>query len=366
MSVYKRPGHEAYSYDFRLSGRRYSGNTEKTTKREAEREEQRIRREIEALKKHANAPLTVGTAFTRYWTEVGQHHKNADTTLANLEWMQVHLGKSKRLDGVTSADIAVLIAKKRGAREGKPILPATVNRSVTVLLRQIFIRARDIWKVPVQEIDWTRQMLKEPQERVRELSVEEEEKLFAALRQDYHPIVRFALWTGCRMQECLDLKWRDIDWHNSEITVTGKGSKTRTFPMTGDVRALLRFLPRSGDRVFTSESKRADHAPRGSRIPIGREALKSTMRRSIDKAGIHDFHFHDLRHTCATRLLRATGNLRIVRDLLGHEDMQTTLKYAHVTKDDLRAAMETASATQNLTARGQEDDKILKTNEDGD
>ena len=48
-------------------------------------------------------------------------------------------------------------------------------------------------------------MLAEPRERIRELRADEEEALFAALRPDYHPIVRFALLTGCRLAECVGL-----------------------------------------------------------------------------------------------------------------------------------------------------------------
>ncbi len=54
---------------------------------------------------------------------------------------------------------------------------------------------------------------------------------------------------------------------------------------------------------------------------------------------MENFRFHDTRHTTASRLVRASGNLRLAQNLLGHEKIETTLKYAHVTDDDLRAAM---------------------------
>lgn len=294
--------------------------------------------------------MTVRDATALYYAEVGQHHANSGTTLVNLGWVETQLGRNRLLSVITDADIAKAIAKRRG--EG--LAPASVNRTVTEVIRKVMTRARKTWGVEVRQIDWRSHMLKEPEERVREMSDSEEAALFAALRPDYAPIVRFALLSGCRMQECLDLTWRNIDLNHRQMRIKGKGSKTRTVPVSDGLHALLTAertasdrVPQADDAVFTYVVRRADHAPRGSRLPIEREGLKVTFRRAVTKAKLVDLHFHDLRHTCATRLLRATGNLRLVKDLLGHEDMKTTLKYAHVTTDDLRAAM---NATEKHTA----------------
>jgi integrase len=349
MPIFKRPGGDTYSYDFRLKGIRHSGNTGCTNKREAERFEEEERRKAKASIVDGSKPMSVGVAVGRYWEEVGQHHVNSDTTLRTLAWIEAELGKHKPIAQVKSADVARLIAKRRlPDANGKSPSPATVNRSVTQPLRAIISRAGDTWDQTVQKIDWSKHLLKEPQERVRELKDVEEARLFATLRDDYHHITRFALLTGCRMQECLDLEWRAIDWRNMQMRVTGKGSKTRTIPMSNAVYNLLWTYPRADEKVFTYLVQRADHAPRGKRIPIEREGLKSIFERAVKKAGIEDFSFHDLRHTCATRLLRKKGNMRLVKELLGHEDMNTTMKYAHVTTDDLRNAMdETTPAEKN-------------------
>jgi integrase len=341
MPVFKRPGAETYSYDFRLKGVRHSGNTSCSTKREAEKYEDAVRKQAQASIADERQPMTMAVAVLKYWEEVGQHHANSDTTLKTLAWIEKELGKSKRVSQIKSADIARLIAKRRlPDAKGNSLSHATVNRSVTQPMRAILARAADTWGQQVQKIEWSKYMLKEPQERVRELHADEEARLFSKLRLDYHPIVKFSLLTGCRMQECLDLTWRQIDWRNLQIRVTGKGDKTRTIPLAKKVKSLLWVLPRADERVFTYASKRADHAPRGKLLPIEREGLKSIFERAIKAAEIEDFSFHDLRHTCATRLLRKTGNLRLVKELLGHEDIATTLKYAHVTKDDLRDAMD--------------------------
>ena len=55
---------------------------------------------------------------------------------------------------------------------------------------------------------------------------------------------------------------------------------------------------------------------------------------------VDDFRFHDLRHTAATRLLRATGNLKVTQQYLGHADIGMTARYAHATTADVRDAVE--------------------------
>jgi site-specific recombinase XerD len=81
--------------------------------------------------------------------------------------------------------------------------------------------------------------------------------------------------------------------------------------------------------------------------------MKSTWRRyGGEAAGLDDFRLHDTRHTRATRLLRTSGNLKLVQQLLGHEDIATTAKYAHATVEDLRAALERDAEARRSRAPG--------------
>lgn len=338
MSTYRRPGQVTYSFDFIVAGRRHTGNTGATNKREADRIEGELKRKAKERRKQGPASgLTVEEAIGRYWSEVGAHHKNDDTTLADLARLERKLGKHTALFDLTDSEIASLVADRRA--EG--VANATVNRSVTMRARAIVTRAEKMWKAGKSDINWSAHMLPEPQERIRELSAEEEVALFARLAPGYREIARFALLSGCRMAECLDLEWRHIDWKGGYIVVKGKGEKTRHVPLHAELLALLKPLPRAHAHVFTLELRRhAASGRKGDRVPIEREALKIHFRRMVASAGIENFTFHDLRHTCATRLLRASGNLRLVKDLLGHSDIETTLKYAHASHHDLRAALD--------------------------
>ena len=68
-------------------------------------------------------------------------------------------------------------------------------------------------------------------------------------------------------------------------------------------------------------------------------------------AGLRDYRFHDNRHTAATRVLRASGNLNVVKRLLRHEDIATTVKYAHSQHEDVLAAMENAAAQHEVPTK---------------
>lgn len=350
MSVYRRKSKgaraETYSYDFVRNGVRHTGSTEETSLRAAKRYVADLKKRIRDAPQQRDY-MTMDAACARFWDEVGQYHAGAETTLTDLERLCARLGRSTDISQIDTSDVARIVARRRG--EG--VAAGTVNRGTTKLLRHLLSRASIAWRVPVQNIQWARHMLKEPQERVRELSADEETVLMQAIRPDLRPIVEFALLTGCRRQECLNLEWRHIDWRNRSFRVTGKGDKTRSIPMAQAVHDLLRTLPRAHERVFTYKIQRGRHA--GERKPIQAEGLKTHFAGALARSGVVDFRFHDLRHTAATRLLRATGNLRLVQRLLGHEDIATTTKYAHVTDDDLRQGLETSTPAKSPRASDQ-------------
>lgn len=356
MSVFKRPGQTIYSFDFRYRGKRFSGSTGCTTKREAEKYEEAERKRLAAGLIDLKAPMTFHAAAARYWDEVGQFHVNSDDTLRALDWLELEIGKSTLLSTVTDSIVARLVAKRRGeaGRNDLPVSPATVNRSVCEPLRAILIRARKTWKVSVDDIEWKQHFLKESQERVREASAKEEKAFLDNMRGDYAPALRFALLTGCRRAEIVGLRWGAVDFFNREFTVVGKGDLRRTIPMSKAVYDLLwKLKDDHADAVFTYQVKRpAAGRPRGSRQPITMEGFKTEWRRTKGRAKVEDFKFHDTRHTAATRLVRATGNLRLAQRLLGHSDIKTTTRYAHVTHEDLRAGLEAATPTKTPTKGG--------------
>lgn len=359
MSVFKRPGATVYSYDFRVRGRRFSGTTGCETKRDAERWEKAERARVKTAEIDTAKPLTFAAASSLYWHEVGQHHADAIGTERHLAWLQNQIGPTTMLVDVNSALLAKLVARRRGetvrrVRDGKVqevhLAPATVNRSVTEMLRKILHRADRVWGAKVARIQWKDHLLAEPQERVREATQAEQEAALAAIPEDYAPALLFAILTGCRRVEIVGLVWQRVDFFNREFRVIGKRGLARTIPMAQAVYDMLWALKDDHpEAVFTYVAKRASkHHARGERCPITMAGFQTAWRRHA-RPVLNDFKFHDTRHTAATRLVRATGNIRLAQRLLGHSSVATTTRYAHVTHDDLRKGLEDATRAERNT-----------------
>lgn len=346
MSVYKRPGADFYSYDFQHRGRRFSGSTEQKEKRKAEQFEKALRDKLKASEADPAKPMTFSVAASRYWNEVGQFHADSDGTLRHSDWLVEEIGANTLVSAIDGSLVARLVAKRRG--EG--VKPATVNRSVTEMLRKILKRAERTWQASVQRISWGDHLLKEPQERVREASYAEETAAIAAMPEDYRAALRFAILTGCRRIEIVGLTWQMVDFFNREFRVIGKRDMARTIPMTEEVYDLLWSLKNDHPTaVFTYAAQRRWHLRVvGERYPITYSGFTMAWRRH-GKPVLKDFRFHDTRHTAATRLVRATGNIKLAQKLLGHTSVKTTTRYAHVNHEDLREGLEATARAKNPT-----------------
>jgi integrase len=310
----------------------------------------------EQAKRTGQGPLTLEFAAGRYFKEVGEHHVAALTTWTDLARLLSYFGKDKRLDEITDADVAALVSWRRKQtvkdrkkdKAGNPaavIAPATVNRSTTILLKALFTRAKRTWRYQFsREPIWRDHWLKEPQERVRELHEHEAEALDASVRDDYAPWFAFARLTGLRRNETL-IKWSNVNWFAKRITIIGKGDKQVTTPITPSIRAILEPLKgQHPEYVFTYVCERTrDDRVKGKRYPITPEGAKTQWRRLRSRAKVEDFRFHDIRHDVATKLLRDTGNLKLVQRALNHSDVKTTAKYAHVMDDEVATALERIS-----------------------
>lgn len=362
MSVYKPGKSPFYHFDFQLKGHRFHGSTGLTNKKLAEAFEEKRKEEAEdetsGVERLGNEPMTIDVAAGRYWLEVGKHHVRKQDTKRALGFIVAEIGAYTRIGDISNGTVAELIAKRRSAmtkgKKPRPISLATVNRTCTEPLRKVLNRARDVWGQTVQPIRWARHILPEPRERVRELSSSEEEKLLLAIRPDFLPIFRFALWTGLRMSEALRLTWADVDWGNRLIRVRGKGGKVASIPLEPDVRDLLFPLQgRHEAAIFCYQTARGAETWK----PITYNGLKTRWRRDRQRSGVADYRWHDNRHTAATRLLRASGNVKIVQRMLRHSDISTTTKYAHVTDDDVRIALEAAAEKRRIVRQPPPPDK---------
>jgi integrase len=354
MSVYRPKGSPFYHFDFWWRNHRFHGSTQRTSRREAEKVEHAEReraKQATARAKAASASLQLDDVAGRYWAEIGQHHAGADNTWRDISRLVDYFGPTMLLTEITDDDVARLVAWRRGHRvirskgrklEEYPLISnATVNRSTIEPLKKLFTRAK-AWGVTFDhEPIWKKHVLKEPQERVRELVGDEGDRLEAATREDYAPFFAFARASGLRLRECL-LRWREVNWQAGQIQKLGKGSKLVTVPITPTIRAILWPLKgHDAEHVFTYVAKRTRGGRvKGHRYPLTYSGVKIAWRRLRKRAGVTGLRFHDLRHDLATKLLRKTGNLKLVQRALNHADLKTTTRYAHVLDGEVADALE--------------------------
>lgn len=141
------------------------------------------------------------------------------------------------------------------------------------------------------------------------------------------PMVLLTLNTGIRRGEAFDLTWEHINFKTRVLTVEGetaKSSQTRHLPLNDEALSVLsawRAQGVGGALVFPGKN--------GGRLDNVRKAWAGVLT----DAGIQDFRWHDLRHTFASNLVMKGIPLNTVRELLGHADLTTTLRYAHLAPD---------------------------------
>ena len=351
MSVFKRQNSPFYYAEFQIDGRRFLISTKTGNRKEAEQVEKQLkasaRADLDRAKAGQGAPLTIDHAAGRYWSEVGQHHAGSATTFRDIERLIAHFGKNKRLDEITDADVAGLVAWRRkqrawGRKGTAEISPSTVNRSTVEPLAKIFARAKRTWRQSFPtEPQWRDHLLKEPEEHVRELHEGEGEALAGAVRDDYAPWLEFASMTGLRHQETI-IRWSEVNWAARTIVTKGKGGRDVTTPITDAVAEILEPLKgHHKEYVFTYICRRSIGGRiKGKRYPLTREGTKTEWRRARSRSGVEGLRFHDLRHDVGTKILRQTGNLKLVQQVLNHRDIKTTTRYAHVLESEKAAALE--------------------------
>ncbi len=209
------------------------------------------------------------------------------------------------------------------------VSPATVNRELAIL-KTMFSKAV-IWGKLDINVTKAVQFLREPKGRLRFLEREEIIKLLANCNKKIRPIVVLALNTGMRKGEIFNLKWHDIDFKRNLITLLNtKNGEKREVPMNEQVKTALIRVPKHPESATIFYN--ADGKPLHD--------VRKSFFTALKKSGIKDFHFHDLRHSFASQLVMAGIDLNTTRELLGHKDMRMTLRYAHLSQNHKKRAVD--------------------------
>ena len=188
--------------------------------------------------------------------------------------------------------------------------------------------------------------------RERFLSPEETERLGQILREAEEEMpsavaaFRLLLLTGCRMSEIRDLRWDYVKDDCIELPDAKTGG--RVVPLGPEARAVLSAIPRDEDNPWVI----AGRLP-GSHLTD----LQRPWRRIRKQAGLEGVRIHDLRHSFASRALALGESLTMIGKLLGHTQVQTTARYAHLARDSIQtaAARITGSIGGNLLGEREDD-----------
>jgi integrase len=298
--------------------------------------------------------------LTMRYADVIADRKAKDATLAAIRAVFSDL-LDKPLSAITSWHMVQFKAKRK--RDG--IAPATINRDLDRLRAALnsAVKLGLLARNPAAGVERPTVDNK----RVRYLSADEEKRLRKALmerererrrqrlsgnawlakrgNEQRHtwaadefcdhlaPLVLLALNTGLRRGELLGLTWDRVNWEHKQVTVaagTAKSGKERHLPLNAEaLDVLTRWRrTRAGDGlVFPGAS--------GSRLTHTKRSWESLLK----SASIADFHFHDLRHHFASRLVMAGTDLYTVQQLLGHSDSELTQRYAHLSPEHNAAAV---------------------------
>jgi integrase len=317
----KRKDSPYWWYDFQIDGDRFRGSTKESAYREAQRFIRDLKKRIRAGDIPVDDVATVAGMYTRYWDDHARHLPSADTLSYYTQAVQSRLPMGLKLADLSNAHVAKYVAERR-----LEVGPATVNREVATL-RAAHRMAGEEWEWPTRAISWRKHMLKEPQSRERWITQDEAALLLAALPGHIADAVRWSLLTGCRRAETTALAWPQVDLTQRTARILGKGQRWDTIELNAGAFELLANL-RPDDK-----EKRAG------------QVFDLTNRRkhwtaACETAALSDFRWHDLRHTFATWMRQQGASLELVQEALRHADIATTRRYAHVGRDELRAAVE--------------------------
>lgn len=169
---------------------------------------------------------------------------------------------------------------------------------------------------------------------------------------EHYPFFLCAFRTGMRLGELLGLQWGDIDWygkfievkraHRRGVTGKTKTGRTRRVDMSDQLIATLKDL-------YARRRKEGFKAGLGAPVPwifhrngkpIEQNYIRRVFKRVLQRAGLRDMRFHDIRHTYASLLLSAGESPAYVKEQLGHANIQTTVDiYGHYIPNSNRQAV---------------------------
>jgi len=341
MGVVRRDNSRFWYIQFQFQGRTYIRSARTADRRAAEQMEREWKRELHA---HAflgkRERITIREAVATF-CESKVCTPNHRTLIAYSKTVHQQFRTGRFLDEISTEDLERL-KRDRGRAGSKPST-----------IRHLFNLIRGTWKhakrlgYQVSQIEFP--SVKQGQNRLRYLTRDEEKRLLAEINPqreikgcpsyerrrpeiiramwDVHDLVILLLDTGARYSEIAGLEWRQVQLESCTIQLwRPKVQNESVLYMTDRAFEVLqrRFSDRRVSR-YVFQNKKG-----GKR---GYAAI--AIRKAIRRAGLNDCCIHTLRHTHASRLVQNGMSIYEVKEVLGHTDIKTTMRYAHLEKHEV-------------------------------
>lgn len=287
-----------------------------------------------------NKPEIRFEKFAKEYVEYAKVNKKSwERDVITLSHLMPHL-KGIMLSRITPKDIeSYKLARLRQVKS------STVNRELTLIKFMFSLAVK--WKYvnsnPVKEV----RFLKEQEFIIRVLNNTEARNIIKFASPRLKPVIIIGLNTGMRKGEILNLRWNDIDFDKKFIFIKeSKSGRTRIVPMSSLVIDTLRKIKK--EQIHENEYVFYDPQTKDCKMKI-----RSPFKSARNKAGMKNLRFHDLRHSAATWMVEAGIDLVTVKEILGHSNIETTLRYAHPTPENKLKAIRVLEEVLGWSKYGQ-------------
>ena len=221
---------------------------------------------------------------------------------------------NKKPTSVTKEDIINYLVKNR-----KKFNPKSLS-----LIRSILIQMADYFDIDIKRKEFP--TIKIPKYNPKIISKEDVLLMVKNCETDKERmLIKFLAGTGTRLSECNSIEVDDID--HFSVSVLGKGMKDRVIPISRELyNELMKYIKKNNikKRIF----------------PISARTIERVVTRVSVKSGLNGVHTHTLRHFFATNLMNQGVDIKFIQEILGHSKISTTEIYLHVSKENLRKAVD--------------------------
>lgn len=358
----RRPGSEHWQIAFTIGGHRLresSGTADKVAAAAlAMKRYDEVWREVK-LGEKPKLEMTLNDAFVQFWQEKASKTSHGQTGQRyHMKVLLQALGRNTLLSALDDRAInaGVQAMQSRKATQGRPeaLSGATVNRYLATL-RLVCKRAKDVWKAEVGDWSYGEHRQEEAKHREVFLTHEQARALVDAAVPHLKPILMLALATGMRKENVVRLRWEDVSLDLARALVVQKGERRLAVDLPDlAVRMLAALQPEPEKRRgpvfwFGNPAAACDCTRCADARHFGKpiQDVKRSFATAAEAAGVREheagrLRFHDLRHSHASWLLAATGDLMLTSKRLGHANVATTQRYAHLLPGRMERAIEGA------------------------